>query len=58
MVTTYIAVTVVAAIVMASAAGLSLLQHNSVLAAADVVEVPRSWMPRLGVLLGGQVQSD
>lgn len=50
--TAYIAITVLAAVAMASAATLSLVRHRLVVAAADVVELPRSWVPRLGALLG------
>lgn len=49
----YIAVTILAAVAMAGAAGLSFTGHDSIKAAADIVRVPQSWMVRLGALLAG-----
>jgi len=51
MLAAYIAITVLVAIAMASAAGLSFAGHESIKAAADIVQVPQSWMVRLGTLL-------
>jgi hypothetical protein len=47
----YIAVTALAASACAFAAYMNFVRHESVVAIADAVQVPRSWMLPLGTLL-------
>lgn len=47
----YIAATAVAALACAFAAYMNFVRHESVVAIADAVQVPRSWMLPLGTLL-------
>lgn len=51
MLAAYVAVTVVAAIAYAYAAVLNFTHNESVVAAAEPLGVPVTWMPRLGCLL-------
>jgi hypothetical protein len=47
----YIVVTILAALACALAAGLNFVHHQSVIAAAEKVRAPQSWMVPLGTLL-------